>query len=154
MPCLGLARVDGALYGISAKCEAFWRRKLLIFSACYSRAVGAAWRMDCFMTKMPRKLPQSRRHPATRHAPQKVLHAAFCHFFHHLFHLQMLLQQPIDVLNLLPRATGNAFLAGTVNGLREAALARGHRIDNRHLAANFLLIAGVLQRRGIDVARL
>ena len=35
MPCLGLARVDGALYGFCAKCEAFRRRKSLCFSGRY-----------------------------------------------------------------------------------------------------------------------
>ena len=38
MPYLGLTRVDGALYGFWAKCEAFWRRKFPDNSVAWCRA--------------------------------------------------------------------------------------------------------------------
>src|ERR1044071_3373150 len=58
---------------------------------------------------------------------------------HHLLHLQVLLQQAIDLLHARPRPLRAPFLPGAVDDLRELALFLGHRVKDRLHAMNRLL---------------
>ena len=56
------------------------------------------------------------------------------------FHLLVLFQQPVDVLNLQPGARCDPLFPGSIDGLGESPLPGSHRIDDRDLTPELLLI--------------
>src|SRR5260221_13669650 len=67
------------------------------------------------------------------YAPQEALHGPALEALHHLLHLQELLHQAIDVLDLDPRPAGDAAAPGAVNEPRGPPLPQRHGIDDGQL---------------------
>ena len=85
-------------------------------------------------------------------ATHHLFHSAAGHLLHQLFHLSVLFQETVDVLDLEPAAEGNAPFARPIDRLREAPLGRSHRVDDRDLAPELLFVGAVPEGRRIDVA--
>src|SRR6185437_9391787 len=78
-------------------------------------------------------------HGAT-HLPQQALAATLAELGHHLFHLHVLLQYPIDIGRLGARTAGHAGPARAVQQVRVTALFPGHRIDDGDHLVHFAVI--------------
>src|SRR5579863_9865536 len=68
--------------------------------------------------------------------PEHTLQPSPLHALHHPLHAQELLHQPVDILNLYPRAAGNAPAPRAVDDAGRAPLPQGHGIDDGDLAAD------------------
>ena len=79
--------------------------------------------------------PHARRH-LTFQSAHHFRHPTLGHLLHHLAHLQMLLEQAVDVLNLYTTPHSDAALARPFDHRREAALMRRHRIDDGYPASS------------------
>ena len=75
---------------------------------------------------------------AAHHLAEHALAAA--HLLHHGGHLEVHLEQPVDLLDLGAGARGDALLALAVELLRVAPLVRRHRADDGQLAVQHLLV--------------
>src|SRR6056297_2209716 len=79
------------------------------------------------------------RRQAAFHGAHHLGHPALAELLHHLLHLGMLLQDPVDLLDLDAGPAGDPALAGTVDNRRMAPLFRRHRVDDRSLLAHLAL---------------
>ena len=68
-------------------------------------------------------------------AAQEALLAHAAHLLHHVGHLPVHLEEPVQVLHVEAGAGGDAALAAGLEEVGGAALLLGHRVDERDLAA-------------------
>src|SRR6266540_602047 len=70
----------------------------------------------------------------------EIRHLALAHPLHQLLHLFARIHEPVDLLDGCARAVGDSKAPRSVDDLRQGALLRSHREDDRLDAAELLLV--------------
>src|SRR6185437_7578359 len=107
----------------------------------------------CF--KVEERGSLGRREPGGQTAlegPEQALQPTALHALHHPLHLEKLLHQPVDVLDLHARSPSNPPTPGAIDDTGCTPLPRRHRVDDRDLAAKLAIPligrhAGLRRRR-------
>ena len=79
-------------------------------------------------------------------------HAALAHLLHHLGHLLVLFQQTVEVCHIHPGTGGNALFARRGEEIRVGAFLFGHRLDQRDLALQHLVVEARFGGGGLHLA--
>ncbi len=130
--------VSLSIHGRPAKKERGFYANMRILRQFLKRGLK---NLACCRASAPRPGPLAR--PGNRggkpplKAPRRLSPAL--HALHDPLHLLELLQQPVDVLNLHARTSGNPPPARAVDDIGVAPLPRGHGIDDGDLAPHFLV---------------